>query len=184
MTYNPQKAAQTIAFFAIKQGGTVNLLKAVKLVYMADRNSVELRGHPIQDEPRVSMPFGPVNSTTLNHINGAYRDNQPAWQAILDDRAGNMVGLTNEQLSVDELDQLSPRELAILENLWSEFGHMSGLDLADWTHDNLVEWEDPNGSSRPITLERIMTAVGLEHSIERAREYESLQDAHDILASL
>lgn len=184
MSYNPLKAAQTIAYFAIREGGAVNFIKAVKLVYMADRNSVEQRGHPIQDEPRVSMPYGPVNSTTLNHMNGAYRENQPAWQTVLEDRAGNMIGLANRDMSTADLDQLSARELNIIEALWAEFGHMTGPELIDWTHDNLVEWEDPNGSSRPISLGRMMAAVGLDHPLERAREHNSLKAAQNLLASL
>ena len=186
MTYNPIKAAQTIAYFALREGGSINVLKAVKLVYLADRESIRLRGHPIQDEPRYSLPHGPVNSTTLDHLNGAYRDSQPAWQEVLQDRAGYDVGLANPELSETDLDQMSPRELAILNDVWDRLGHMDRFDLAEWTHDpdNVLEWEDPNGSNRPIPLERIMAAVGLDHSLERAREHNSLKAAQSILEAL
>ena len=71
MSYNPRKAAQTIAFFAIKNSGRpINTLKAVKLVYLADREAIALYGSPIQDERRVAMPLGPVNSTTYDFIKG------------------------------------------------------------------------------------------------------------------
>lgn len=186
MPYNPEKAAQTIAYFAMREGGSINVLKVIKLVYLADRESLRLRGHPIQDEPRFSLPHGPINSTTLDHLNGAYRENQPVWQKVLKDRADNKVGLTNKGLTEAELDMLSTRELSILNDVWDKLGHMDRFDLADWTHvpENVVEWQDPNGSRRTISLERMMAAVGLDHPIERAREHTSLKEAQDILASL
>jgi len=183
MPYDPQKAAQTIAFFAIKEGGAINVLKVVKLVYLADRESVRLRGHPIQDEARCSMPHGPVNSLTLDYLNGSYRDDG-GWSQVLRDRANNDVGLADEQVTADSLDALSMREIRVLESVWEEFGYMDRFDLADWTHENIAEWEDPNGSSRRIPLDRMMAAVGLEKPIERARELESLNQATSYLASL
>ncbi len=186
MPYDAKKAAQTIAYFAMREGGSINVLKAIKLVYLADSESILRRGHPIQEEPRFSLPHGPVNSTTLDHLNGAYRENQPIWQSLLDARAGNNVGLANEALSVDDLDSLSDRELTILDSVWNRVGHMDRFELADWTHqpENVPEWEDPDGSRKSISLERMMAAVGLDHPIERAREHASLVDAYKLLASL
>ncbi|MBY6151702.1 SocA family protein [Vannielia litorea] len=183
MTYDPLKAAQTIAFFAIQQGNDIDVLKAVKLVYLADRESLRRRGHPIQSEARVSMPHGPVNSTTLNYLNGAFRDDG-GWSGVLSDRANHRVGLANPEINQDQLDRLSTGDIAVLETVWAEFGGMSGFELVDWTHSNIVEWQDPQGSSRPIPLDRMMAAVGLERPIERAREIESLDQASRLLASL
>lgn len=183
MPYNPRKAAQTIAFFALKEGGAISVLKVVKLVYLADRESLRQRGHPIQFETRVSMTHGPVNSTTLDYLNGSYRDDG-GWSDFLSDRANNNVGLANQNMTLEALDELSEREIGLLERVWSEFGHMDRFDLADWTHDNIPEWEDPNGSSLRIPLDRMMAAVGLERPIERARELESLDQASALLGSL
>lgn len=185
MPYNPHKAAQTIAFFAMQEGHAINVLKVIKLVYLADRESVRVRGFPIQQEARVSMPHGPVNSVTLGWVNGSCRDNGE-WSSVLSDRANNRVGLCDANMTTDDLDELSARELDILQVVWGTFGHMDRFDLAEWTHDpeNVPEWENPNGSSLPIPLERMMTAVGLDRPIERAREQESLNQAHNILASL
>ena len=183
MSYDPKKAAQTIAFFAMQEGNTINVLKVVKLVYLADRESLKRRGHPIQDETRVSMPYGPVNSTTLDYLNGAY-PNDGGWSAYLRDRENYNVGLSDQKMNVADLDALSRGDLAILNEVWAEFGPMDQFELADWTHNHIVEWQYPNGSSKRIPLDRIMTAVGLENPIERARELESLDQASNVLASL
>lgn len=180
MPYDPQKAAQTIAFFALQEQNAINILKVVKLVYLADRESLRRRGHPIQDEARVSMPHGPVNSTTLDYLNGAYRDDG-GWSKILRDRANNNVGLAERNITAEELDALSDGDRSILRDIWAEFGHMDRFDLADWTHNHIAEWQDPNGSSRPIPLDRIMTAIGLDRPIERARELEDLNRASSVL---
>ena len=67
MSYDPRKAAQTIAYFSIKNGGKpLHVVRAVKLVYLADRESTARSGFPIQDETRVSMRHGPVNSSTYS----------------------------------------------------------------------------------------------------------------------
>jgi uncharacterized phage-associated protein len=186
MPYNPAKAAQTIAYFAMREGGAISVLKAIKLVYLADRESTRLRGHPIQSEDRFSLPHGPVNSTTLDHLNGAYRENQAIWQGVLQARAGNTVGIADCNLTEESLDFLSEREVSILDSIWKQVGDMDRFDLADWTHDyeNVPEWQNPNGSRLSIPLERMMAAVGLERPIERAREHNSLKEAQGILAAL
>ncbi|NOR62343.1 MAG: DUF4065 domain-containing protein [Rhodobacteraceae bacterium] len=183
MPYDPQKAAQTIAYFAMHEGNAINILKVIKLVYLADRESLRRRGHSIQNEVRVSMPHGPVNSTTLDYLNGAYR-NDGGWSNYLQDRANNDVGLADSNMGKESLDSLSNGDLSILDDVWAEFGSLDRFDLADWTHNNIAEWQDPNGSSTPIPLDRIMTAIGLEKPIERTRELESLDHASTLLASL
>ena len=45
--YNVRKAAQVVAFFAIRQGGRINVLKLSKLVYLSDRAFVEKYDVPI-----------------------------------------------------------------------------------------------------------------------------------------
>ena len=186
MPYNPKKAAQTIAYFAMREGGSINVLKVIKLVYLADRESLRLRGHPIQDEPRFSLRHGPVNSTTLNHLNGKHPENQLVWQKVLKARDDKIVGVVNNDLTEAELDMLSTRELSILNDVWDKLGHMDRFELAEWTHvpENVAEWQDPNGSRRTISLEQMMAAVGLDHPIERACEHTSLKEAQNILASL
>lgn len=187
MAYNPRKAAQTIAFFALQSGqGAVPVLKAVKLVYLADRESVKRRGHPIQDEPRFSMPHGPVNSTTYDYLSGTYDPDGSGWAEFLTDGENHNVGLARADISVGDFDELSQTELSLLHDVWSQFGGMDKWALRDWTHvqENVPEWKDPNGSSRRISLTDIMNAVGVVDSDRRAGEYQSIQNARDILAAL
>lgn len=167
MSYEPKKAAQLIAALILKAGGeTINLLKAVKLVYLIDRESIRRYGFPVLDEPRVSMPRGPVNSTTYSHINGEYDLEACGWSEILQDRANHKIALAHQGVAFDDLDELSDADLECVEAVWAQFGHMSQWDLVDWTHNpkNIPEWEDPNGGSTVIPLQRILHSVGVENA--------------------
>jgi uncharacterized phage-associated protein len=169
--YNPMKAAQVIAYLALKApGNALDVLKAIKLVYLADRESIKRWGAPILDERRVSMPHGPVNSQTYSHVNGEHDLDACGWSRILDDRANHIVA-AKEGIQADDLDELSDADIQCLDAVWDQFGHMNKWALRDWTHvrENIPEWEDPRGSSAPIPLERIMTMVGIENADAQAQ---------------
>lgn len=158
-TFDVAKAAQVAAYLAACQGGTINVLKLVKLIYLADRVCMDKYGFPITYDRIVSMPNGPVNSLTLNYINGLMPDSEE-WDRVITDRAQHEVGLTKEKLAREDLDQVSETELVILEETWKRFGHLSGFELADYTHKNCPEWTDPNGSSFPIDYADVFKALG------------------------
>jgi uncharacterized phage-associated protein len=188
MSYNPRKAAQTVAFFAMKnRGRSINTLKAVKLVYLADRASIASFGFPIQEERRVAMPNGPVNSTTYDFIKGEIPpERDGGWSDILTDKDRHEIGLTDSMTDLNDLDELSDADLEVLENVWDRFGQMSQWDLVAWTHDsrNIPEWTDPNGSSHTIPLEDMMEAIGLRNVAAAAEELHSVSRASDFLRRL
>jgi uncharacterized phage-associated protein len=184
-TFNAKKSAQVISFFISKSGSrNINILKVMKLVYLADRRSIKKFGFPILDEPRVSMPHGPVNSTTYSYACGEY-ELEDGWSDYLEDRANHQIGV-KKSLTVDELDELSEADVECLNETWAEFGHMDQWQLVKWTHDrkNVPEWEDPNGSSKPIPLERILSVLGVANADEHAAIVEGQQHLEGVLSSL
>lgn len=179
MSYEPRKAAQLIAYLILRSGGrSLNVLKAVKLVYLVDRESIRNFGFPVLDEKRYSMPHGPVNSLTYGHINGEYDLESCGWSNFLEDREHHTVALARPDIDVDDLDELSEADLQCADAVWDRFGNMSPWQLRDWTHDprNIPEWEDPNGGSSIIPLQRILHAVGVENAEEFAETAASLAD--------
>lgn len=175
--YNSAKAAQIIAYFALKSPTrSINMLKAIKLVYISDRECLKRYALPMLDEPRASMPHGPVNSKTYDNAKGEVEDER--WSAVLDDRANHMIGV-KPHITSDDLDELSDAEIGTLDDVWGQFGGMTQWQLVDWTHDskNIPEWEDPHGSSYPIPIERVLRAVGIEDAAAHA---EFLRDRSDI----
>lgn len=166
MSYNARKAAQTIAFFAMKNGTRpLEVIKAVKLIYLADRESVRRFGFPIQDEDRVSMPHGPVNSATYSMINGEYDATASGWADFVRDREDNSLSLARDDLTEDDLDELSDADIDVLNAVWDQFGHMGKWQLRDWTHvqANVPEWENPGQSSCLIPIERMMAHLDVQN---------------------
>lgn len=184
--YNPIKAAQVVAFLASKEEGrTLDIIKAIKLVYLADRESVQTFGAPILDERRVSMPHGPVNSETYSHINGEHDLDKCGWSNFLEDRANHQIAV-KEGISVDELDELSEADVQCLDAVWAKFGGMGKWEIRDWTHDpaNVPEWENPKGSSQTIPLARMMAFAGVDDAATQARLVEDHGEIDRLLAQL
>lgn len=165
--FNSRKAAQVATFFAIKEGGRINVLKLMKLIYLSDRKNMDKYDYPILSDILVSMPHGPVNSCTLDHING--EGDQSVWVQFLADKENHEISAVNV-IEPENMDQLSRAEIKTLDQIWDEFGKMDRYQLRDWTHDNCPEWEDPKGSSASIPYERIFKFLGKKNPEELQEE--------------
>jgi uncharacterized phage-associated protein len=66
--FSEQKVAQMAAFFLHEGRDCMPLLKLIKLLYLADRESLRLHGMPISGDLVVAMPHGPVLSTQNRHL--------------------------------------------------------------------------------------------------------------------
>lgn len=174
--YDIRKAAQTVAFFALKEGGAINVLKLSKLLYLAEREYMARYDAPMFYDKLVSMPDGPVTSVTLNLINGNAEDAR--WSAIVAPREGYDVRPT-AGVTEASLDELSRADLAILNDLWNQFGRFDKYWLRDWTHipENIPEWKDPEGSSLPISHREIFSHLkksNIETLVDNVDEHRRL----------
>jgi uncharacterized phage-associated protein len=176
--YDLDKAAQVVAFFALKEGGAINVLKVSKLVYLAEREAMRQYDEPMFYDRLVSMPDGPVASVTLNFMNGSNTDER--WSRFVAARSGFTIPLADRNTSVDDLDHLSPADIDVLEALWTKFGALNQYQVRDWTHvpENIPEWEDPEGSSRLISHAAVFEHLGKRSAEELGgdvNEYRKLQ---------
>lgn len=160
--YNARKAAQVIAYFAFRAGGPLHVVRAAKLVYLGDRESIRMWGAPILDEDRVSMKHGPVNSATYDRMKDRHDPRQPGWAEFVTNRQDHCVA-ARPGLTPDALDELSEADIRALDAVWQQFGGMDEWALAEWTHDpaNVPEWSDPHGSAVPIPLRDMMAHAGV-----------------------
>jgi uncharacterized phage-associated protein len=180
--FKVRKAAQVAAFFAIAEGGSINVLKLVKLVYLADRLFMKKYDCPILNDHLVSMPHGPVNSMTYSYIDGC-EDGRENWDAFISDRANHIVALANPSITKDDLDELSKAELRVLSAVATEFKHKDGYWMRNYTHQYCPEWEDPHGSSAPIPYERVLKYLGKKHPSEIAENIETERKLDRILVA-
>ena len=175
--FNARKAAQVAAYLAMRQGGTINVMKLVKLIYLADREFMTRYDSPILFDRLVSMPHGPVNSMTYNYMGGAFDD--AGWNAFIADREGHDVALASINITPADFDQLSEAEVEVMGIVWGKFGHMTQWEIRDYTHTHCPEWEDPQGSSLDIPYERVFKFLG---KAANASELAGRVEAERILA--
>jgi len=181
--FNAARAAQIAAFFAHKQGGVINVMKLMKLMYLADREALDQYGEPITYDHMVSLDHGPILSQTLNLINGGVRQEVLAqWEEWISDRSNYDVRSKRHHITREQLDQLSDVDMEVLETTWGTFGAMDQWALSDFTHKHCKEWVDPHGSSRPIAEMDVLLALGkpqeqasaLAQRIQAERELDSI----------
>lgn len=133
LNFNYKKATQALNFFACEQGGRINKLKALKLVYFADRYHLRKYGRPITNDDYWAMKYGPVPSGT--------RDVSALNREYLDDReiayASSFIRSSGHGLvSLKPVDDafLSESDTEALGFAWAAFGAMKEFDLAQITH--------------------------------------------------
>jgi uncharacterized phage-associated protein len=161
--FNERKAAQVAAWFLKRQGGRMPHLKLIKIMYLADREAMNRHGFPITGDQFVAMPHGPVPSATLDCINGYQpKPIEGGWEAWISDREGHAVALRRPDFDRGALDELSDADLDVLSAVWEKFGAWDQWKLVEYLHDpeTCPEWIDPDGTSVPISYERIFEALG------------------------
>lgn len=179
--FNTRRAAQVTAYFALKGGGKINILRATKLIYLADRLSMERREFPLTGDEFVSMKFGPVNSYTYSYMTGVAPVRQGDWAEYIAPRRGYDLWLS-QQIEPDDLDELSLSDTQLLDETWEQFKDVGDqFKLADWTHEFCPEWRDPSSSSIPINPASIYRFLGKDEPIELA---EQIQSDRQLVASL
>lgn len=160
--FNEQKTAQMAAFFLGKtEEKQMPHLKLMKLLYLADRESVRLSGWLMTGDYMVSMPHGPVLSQTLNLMDGDVESVPGGWEYWVSDKENHELSL-RRSFAQDDLDEISRAEMNVLSSVWVKFGSMGRWEIRDWTHEHCGEWTDPRGSSRPIRFYDLAIAVGFD----------------------
>jgi uncharacterized phage-associated protein len=160
--YNERRAAESAAYLLHRAGGTLPVIKLMKLLYLAERLSLQRYGEPITGDRLVSMPHGPVLSMTYEHTQGALPSCKGGWDTWVSDRAGHYVALRKNHVHCcpDHLLSLSRTDLEVLGETWDKFGGMDKWVLRDYTHTECPEWEDPQGSSHPISYKTLFHHLG------------------------
>ena len=134
-----RKAAQALNYFARQEGGSINKLKALKLLFFADRFHLRKYGRPVSECVYFAMTHGPVASEAKQIAEEA--DHLPT---LARQYARKFVRKNGEYdySSVADLDSavISASDREALEFAWKYFGHFSKFQLRDITH-HYPEWK-------------------------------------------
>jgi uncharacterized phage-associated protein len=156
--FNPPKSTQAAAALLKWNGGDMDKYLFIKMLYLADREALGRWQEPITGDSAASMQFGPVLSTIYNLTKGECPGCREEWEQSISDCDDQTNRIT---LLGDPGDsELSAAELKILHSIFEKFKDFGWKQMRDYSH-ALGEYDDKVGkSSRPISVEKILTALG------------------------
>jgi uncharacterized phage-associated protein len=168
--FNIDKTIQAVAallhFHASRE---MSYLRMLKLLYLADRESLQETSRPITGDRVVAMEHGPVLSSVYDLIKGEHTG-WPLWSQFLGKK-----GYRIELLHDPGNGALSKYELGKLRELTERYAEKNEWDMVEIVHE-LPEWKknDPGKSSKPIPFDDLLDAIG------RTADREAIvQDAKD-----
>ena len=175
LRFNEVKTTQAAARLLSRGGGRMTIRKLVTLLYLTDHQALLRWGRPVTFDAYFSLPQGPIPSATLDEINESIAPEDPSyWHTVISERSGQSVELLRSD--PPPRTELSPAEEELLDQIWDEFGDQSDRELCDYSR-SLPEWQDPEGSRRPIHVQDILVGEGFSRDaaleIERTLEAES-----------
>lgn len=140
-------------------------LRLIKLLYIADRESLRETGAPITGDRVFAMKHGPVLSETYDLIKGEHM-RSPEWSRHFEN-IGSYVRLLEDPGT----GRLCKYEIEKLNEVFRRFECDSDWDVAEATH-QFPEWRknDRGDSSRRIPYEDILEAVGRSPDVDSIRE--------------
>ncbi|BDS05500.1 hypothetical protein NT6N_05400 [Oceaniferula spumae] len=140
LSFSHKKATQALNFFARAAGGKINKMKALKLIYFADRYHLRSYGRPITNDTYFAMKFGPVASQCLNLLNENEDYTAPEEnkyrQAFLERENNEHYA---SKAAVNET-VLSQTDLESLNYAWENYKDKDQFELAEETH-RFPEWQ-------------------------------------------
>jgi uncharacterized phage-associated protein len=134
-----RKATQALNFLARQASGRINKLKALKLVFFADRYHLRKYGRPVSECAYFAMKDGPVASEA-KHV-AEESDYLPAsarnYARKFLEKKSNY-----DYASIAEVDKavLSETDVEALTFAWENFGFVPKYQLRDITH-HYPEWK-------------------------------------------
>ena len=175
---NEEKTAQAAALFLSLEGGRMNIMKLVKLLYLADRQALVRWGRPISFDEYYSLRYGPILQGMLDvidHAHSFFSDIFPScpFHDLISERDNNhTVCLLHD--GDPPADALSDADEKLIREIYDTYGEMNQWDLSKLTHE-FPEWQDPGSSRIPIRIRDILRAEGVSDSV--AREIEETVEA-------
>ncbi len=139
-TFDPVKSVEVVRWWVSRHGGSMDRIKLVKLIFLADREHLARHGRPIVGGRYVAMKHGPVSSELLDLVRG---------KVIVE---GSGISVNGYQVSVQgtvDEEQLSESDLEVLQEVDDRFGRTDQWRLVDLTH-TMEAWKknypDPESS--------------------------------------
>ncbi len=150
----------------------------IKMLYIADRESLRKWEEPITGDTPVSMEHGPVLSTIYDLTKGLAMRHRGQWSAFISDADADTNQVT---LKADPgRDRLSNNELKLLGDVYEEFKTFTWKQMKDYCH-TFPEFEDVGKTSKPIPIQNILSNLGKADRIEEIAQSQNAVQIMDML---
>ena len=162
--FNRRKSIQAVAvLLKTRPNETDNYTRLLKVLYIADRESIQETGFPITGDRFVAMPHGTMLSRlydlAIHKVTSKiiYSDDHSEWAKYIASE-----GKYDIRLASDPGDgALSEYDIEKLHEVADKHKNDTWRDMRRITH-GLPEWNDPGKSSRLISLRDYLSAVQME----------------------
>ncbi len=137
--FNYKKSVQALNLLANKSGGTLNKMKAIKLIWLADRLHLRNYGRSITGDLYYALPNGPVPSATRDVL-----ENSNFIEDTATDYASEYISEIDKYnyraLIQGNYKVFSQSDIDTLEIVFDKFGHLDHFALSDLSH-FFPEWK-------------------------------------------
>ena len=167
--YNVVKATQIASLLLRLNGGSMDLLKCIKLLYSVEKEALKRWLRPVIYDELYSMPHGQVVSQTLDRAK--YRDRSPNsfWNNYLKTTPDDIIHLNQEC----GIEKLSRAEIDLAKEIFENNRNKSPKQLMNDHHNPALfpEWKNPGQSRIRTSYSDLLTH--LCKSIEEIKEFEA-----------
>lgn len=156
--FNEKKATQIAVLLLRKQGGRMDILDLMKLIYVVDRRAL-LKWHwPLTGDRYAALERGMILSKTYDLAKGE-SVNPTFWGGYISPPKSYVLSVINDPGT----DELSQDELALIEEICDECKNMSRNEMIENLHHlKFPEWENPGKSSYTVPYERVLALEGVD----------------------
>lgn len=150
LKYDEKKTIQIVAQLLKKGGGSMDMLRLTKLMYLIDREALLRWGMPLTGDDYASMEFGMVLSETYKLTKRRFLGYR-LWYDYISAEDGNYT----ISLLADPSDgELSEEDLDLIDEIYTKYERKSNYFLVNTVHHQLPEWENVGKSSKMIATDR------------------------------
>lgn len=171
----------TAAIFVVSGEEEFTLPHIAQLLYLIDRENIKEYSLPIVDDERLYTSMGPCHEKMYSLTIGDATLSAYGWTHLLKATDGGTLMLAKPDLTLEQLDQLSDDDLAVVRSVVLKNKHMSENELSYWLCilNNVPELAAFPTVSHPevISVESILHATGHENAKEIAEDYQSLLES-------
>ncbi|MBC7523340.1 MAG: SocA family protein [Flavobacterium sp.] len=138
-TFNYKKSVQALNYLAVLEGGAINYMKALKLIWLSDRYHLRNHGRTITGDEYFALKKGPVASCTLDLIKGLKISiEELTYRNIYLTLSTNYIISSKYEVNNKVF---SSNELKVLHTIYNSYCIYNEFELSELSH-SFPEWKE------------------------------------------